>query len=155
MIPFAAGTLTDCARYLTTPFLTNSSSNTTSTSCTDAAAQYRVGISDFILWNPSLNSSTNGNCMLQSGYNYCARTYDVQSSATQYCTEWDITQTGFGCEQFANLYGIGLDQFVLWNPEVGADCSNYTLGACLSFFASRASVTRVLSSMSMLLYELD
>lgn len=130
VIPYANGTFDDCARYISAPFVSNYSTNTTSSSCADAAAQFGVDLSDFISWNPSLNTSTGSNCTLQPGYDYCVRTYDLQNDATQYCSEWEITQSGFGCQEFANLYGIEVDQFVLWNPEVGSDCSNFTMGGC-------------------------
>ena len=128
IVPYANGTLDDCARYISAPFVSNYSLNTTSSSCQDAAAQFGVDLSDFIAWNPSLNNTGGGNCTLQPGYDYCVRVYDVINNATQYCTEWEITQPGMGCSQFANLYGVETSQFVLWNPEVGSDCSNFTMG---------------------------
>ncbi|KAI1381144.1 hypothetical protein F4677DRAFT_118218 [Hypoxylon crocopeplum] len=128
IIPYASGTRDDCARYITAPFTSNYSTNTTSSLCADAAVQFGVNLTDFLSWNPSLDNSTDSNCTLQQGYEYCARTYDVQNNATQYCTEWEITQPGLGCQQFANLYGVEVDQFVLWNPDVGSDCGNFTMG---------------------------
>lgn len=126
VIPFANDTLNNCAWYLTPPVLTNNSANATSYACADAATQYGVSLADFLVQNPSLQGLDP--CVLQPDEQYCARTYVEQSNATEYCIQYELAAPGYDCYLFAQMYGIDLEQFVAWNPDVGMGCANYTMG---------------------------
>lgn len=53
---------------------------------------------------------------------------------TDKCTKYHVVVQGDGCWAIANEYGISLDDFYAWNPDVGTDCSSLWLGygVCVS-----------------------
>ncbi|KAI0449631.1 hypothetical protein F5B21DRAFT_509009 [Xylaria acuta] len=128
--PYANLTRMDCISYITAPFLVNITDNNntvTSSSCSNAAAAYGVSLSDFLLWNPALNGTNP--CVLADNTKYCAQTTAVQAQdITEYCIQSQIPDPGYDCISFAAQAGIDPEQFVLWNPTVGSDCSNFLPG---------------------------
>jgi hypothetical protein len=125
--PYANGTRMDCVQYVTAPILTNYTSNTTSYACQDVAAQYNISLSDFMTWNPSVN--TTNPCAMTGGQQYCSQLYNVMANnTTPACTELEIVPPGYTCSKFTSLYGVDQSQFLLWNPSLGADCTNFFPG---------------------------
>ncbi|ETS76429.1 hypothetical protein PFICI_11816 [Pestalotiopsis fici W106-1] len=126
--PYATDTRMDCITYITSPILTNYTGNgTTSLACEDVASQYGISTSDFVDWNPSLNSSDP--CTMAVDTQYCAQTYaKVSQNIVGACTELDIVPAGYDCAGFASSLGLELDRFKLWNPELDSDCSNFKVG---------------------------
>ncbi|KAH8162385.1 hypothetical protein CIB48_g5862, partial [Xylaria polymorpha] len=47
---------------------------------------------------------------------------------TESCIQYQIPEPGYSCISFAAQAGIDPEQFVLWNPTVGSDCSNFLPG---------------------------
>ena len=112
----------DCAQYVTAPILTNYTSNSTSYACQDVATQYNISVSDFVSWNPSVN--TTSPCTMTNGLQYCAQKYNVMAAGiTPACTEVEIVPPGYTCSKFTSLYGVDESQFLLWNPSLDANCT--------------------------------
>lgn len=40
------------------------------------------------------------------------------------CVKWDIVEDGKDCAVFETVYGVTLEELVLWNPAIGSDCTN-------------------------------
>lgn len=127
--PYANGTRMDCPTYVTAPILTNYTLNngTTSFACDDAAKQFGISLETFLEYNPSLNGSSP--CLIANYTQYCVQTIaKVSSGIVGACVETDISPTGFDCNKFVSSHGLDKDQFLLWNPEVGSNCENFTVG---------------------------
>ncbi|KAJ3577806.1 hypothetical protein NPX13_g2762 [Xylaria arbuscula] len=128
--PYANSTRMDCISYITAPFLVDiidNNNTVTSSSCSDAAAAYGLSLSDFLLWNPDLNGINP--CVLANNTKYCAQASTVQAqNITESCIQTQIPEPGYSCLSFVAQAGIDPNQFTLWNPSVGSDCSNFQPG---------------------------
>ncbi len=97
-------------------------------------------LADFMSWNPSLNGTGN-TCSMLNGTQYCALVRDnAASTITKSCIQYEIANPGFDCFKFTSNFHIDPDQFALWNPIVGSNCSNFKTGGrpiLPSLFSSR------------------
>lgn len=75
----------------------------------------------FIEWNPAVGSS----CSILSGYYYCVATTDAQPlpNIISSCTSYHLVESGDSCWSIETAYGISVEEFVSWNPNVKSDCS--------------------------------
>lgn len=48
----------------------------------------------------------------------------TQVGVTPACMKWDTVEGGKDCSTFETVYGVTLEQLVLWNPAIGSDCTN-------------------------------
>jgi LysM repeat protein len=113
--------------------------------CSGVATSNGISLANFISWNPDLKSDCSG---LFPGYYVCVgiigmttSTTFVTSSSTSTTSGNGITtptptqvgmvsncdlfydvQSGDGCFQIAQNYGINLNDFYAWNPAVGSSC---------------------------------
>ncbi|KAF3898088.1 Carbohydrate-binding module family 50 protein [Trichophyton interdigitale] len=57
----------------------------------------------------------------------------TQPGADKNCNKWHVISEGDNCWSISQKYGISLDDFLLWNPGVGKDCSALWLnyGVCI------------------------
>lgn len=126
--PYADDTRLDCYSYVTAPILTNYTGNgTISLACEDVIEQYGILLSDFLDWNPSLDESSP--CTMMNYTQYCVQTYPrLSEKIVLSCTEFDEAEPGYDCIGFTSSRGLDPDQFALWNPEVGSDCSDFEVG---------------------------
>ncbi len=140
-MPLANDTREDCYHYQQPPILTNLTAGSTSSSCADVAAAFDITTDDLITWNPPLNTTTAGDCILDNNYRYCVLAYEAALNVSQYCDQYALPSPGFTCAQFANSYGVELGQFVLRNPSVGPGCADFSggLSYCVSVYGFRQS----------------
>lgn len=47
----------------------------------------------------------------------------TQEGVIASCMKWDTVQDGKGCATFMEMYDVTLEQLVLWNPAIGAQCT--------------------------------
>ncbi|KAJ5495517.1 hypothetical protein N7539_000633 [Penicillium diatomitis] len=119
-------------------------------SCSAIESQYDISLTEFLAWNPSLNSDCTN---LLVGYYYCvdipgatkvATTTTVpattapadgittpspiQTGMTATCNKFDLVQSGDTCAVIANKYNIPLASFYDWNPAVGSSCAHLDVG---------------------------
>jgi len=115
--PYANETRQDCATYMTGYSLTNLSTNATITSCSEIASGYGVSLTDFLNWNPSLNSSNP--CVVEPNLQYCVQMYGTNATnITPYCTQYELAEPGVDCFNFTANYAIQPAPFSAWNPTV-------------------------------------
>lgn len=126
--PYANLTRMDCDVYVTAPLLTNYTANqTTSFACDDLTERYGIELSDFLEWNPSLNTSNP--CTMANNTQYCAQKLPIRAEdITDACTQMDTLPSGHDCDSYTALKGIDLDQFLLWNPAIGGNCTDLQVG---------------------------
>lgn len=145
-LPLAPGTRAKCARYAT--FVPTRRQGSAANTCYVVSSFYRVNVTDFVSWNPSLkyNDSKPESCVLRQGYQYCAQLavatpasgVSVSSSTTtkpaptqngmvENCNKFYKVKSGDGCYDIAAGNDISLDAFYSFNPTVGNDCSKLFL----------------------------
>jgi hypothetical protein len=132
--PYANLTRMDCDVYVTAPVLTNYTANdTTSVACEDVTDMYGIELSQFLEWNPSLNASNP--CTMANNTQYCAQLYPSRGEdVTDACTQMERMPPGHDCNSYTALKGLDTDQFLLWNPGLGANCTDLQIGTqyCVS-----------------------
>ncbi|EKV15529.1 hypothetical protein PDIG_25220 [Penicillium digitatum PHI26] len=119
-------------------------------SCGKIEAQFDISASEFLGWNPSINSDCSN---ILAGYFYCVDvpgstipvTTTVPGATTTFtdgittptptqigmtdkCNKFDLVQSGDSCEAIAAKYNIPLSTFYAWNPAVGSSCADLDLG---------------------------
>ncbi|GKZ86835.1 hypothetical protein AnigIFM56816_002765 [Aspergillus niger] len=141
--PQQTGTAADCDKF----YLVEKGD-----SCGKIEAQFGISASEFLDWNPSINSDCTN---ILAGYYYCVdvpgATTDpvttttvpvttttpsdgittptpIQTGMTGKCNKFDLVQSGDTCELIAAKYDIPLSTFYTWNPAVGSSCSDLDLG---------------------------
>lgn len=114
-------------------------------------------------WNPEIGSDCSG---LWAAVNVCVGTVGFTPTATTQttdptptngiptpspaqpgmvdnCDAFHLVESGDGCAAIAQRYGISVDQFSQWNPEVGKDCSGLWLEyyVCVSVIGVEPTAT--------------
>ncbi|KAI8630383.1 hypothetical protein F5Y19DRAFT_474775 [Xylariaceae sp. FL1651] len=139
--PLANGTRSDCWSFTNGNKLQIPINGTFySSTCQLIAQTYGISLEQLQNWNPSLD--TNGtDCMFESNLRYCVLAYNpVQTSDSgpvqtatpdlirdgtwQNCTAYLDVNFGMTCQAILDNYGLTIDQFSTWNPEVGKQCEN-------------------------------
>lgn len=135
-LSIANGTRLDCTELVAGEDIINMSTNTTISSCNEVAAGYNVSTSDFISWNPSLNSSSP--CVLQPKLQYCVQRMVIAppQKATPYCLRWSVASPGYTCSNFTISRGVHPDRFTEWNPSVGTGCKDWKTGLSIITFVA-------------------
>jgi hypothetical protein len=99
---------------------------TNTTLCEEIAKGYGVSLSDFLLWNPSLQNKSP--CTLDSGAQYCVQSNSPKdANVTEHCVNREFAEPGEKCEKFAMRYAPLVD-FLAWNPVLGGSCANWKTG---------------------------
>ncbi|PYH30085.1 LysM peptidoglycan-binding domain-containing protein [Aspergillus neoniger CBS 115656] len=141
--PQQTGTAADCDQF----YLVE-----TGDSCGKIEAQFGISASEFLDWNPSVNSDCTN---ILAGYYYCVDVpgattgpvttttipvttttpgdgittpTPIQTGMTDKCNKFDLVQSGDTCEAIAAKYEIPLATFYSWNPAVSSSCSDLDLG---------------------------
>jgi hypothetical protein len=102
------------------------------------AKNNNISIDNFNKWNPAVGSDCG---KLLPGYWYCVAaggngnptttfsatttsqsTLPTQTSVARNCNKFAPYVTGVYCYDMAQKYGISVDDFYKWNPDVGTDC---------------------------------
>ncbi|KAJ5094856.1 hypothetical protein N7456_010717 [Penicillium angulare] len=136
-------------------------------SCSAIESQYGISLTEFLAWNPSLNSDCTN---LLVGYYYCVNipgatkvatttTTKVPATATPAdgittpspiqtgmiatCNKFDLVQSGDTCAVIANKYNVPLASFYDWNPAVGSSCAHLDVGdyVCVDIIGSTATTS--------------
>ncbi|RAK99291.1 LysM peptidoglycan-binding domain-containing protein [Aspergillus ibericus CBS 121593] len=120
-------------------------------SCDKIEAQFDISASEFLDWNPSINSDCTN---ILAGYYYCVDVpgasspgttttvpattttpadgittpTPIQTGMTDTCNKFDLVQQGDNCAAIAAKYNIPLSTFYAWNPAVGSSCADLDLG---------------------------
>ncbi|PYH81263.1 hypothetical protein BO82DRAFT_336349 [Aspergillus uvarum CBS 121591] len=121
-------------------------------SCEKIEAQFDISATQFLEWNPSVNSDCSN---ILAGYYYCVDVpgttapvtttvpattttttpadgittpTPIQTGMTDNCSKFDLVQSGDSCEAIAAKYDIQLSSFYTWNPAVGSSCANLDVG---------------------------
>ncbi|KAI1202455.1 hypothetical protein F5X97DRAFT_319141 [Nemania serpens] len=113
--------------------------------CSKIVAKYGTfTFADLLKWNPAIGETCSG---LWLGYYYCVGVagtptqppptstttttvgVPTQTGIIPGCQRWHKAVSGDSCANIVSKYGtFTLQQFVQWNPAVGADCSGLWLG---------------------------
>ncbi|WPG98094.1 Hypothetical protein R9X50_00088000 [Acrodontium crateriforme] len=145
--PQQTGTAANCNQFYLVP---------PGASCDAIETQFDITASEFIAWNPSINSDCTN---ILAGYYYCVNVAGatkpattttspavtkpsngittptpIQDGMTGNCNKFDLVQSGDTCDAIASKYGIPLSTFYTWNPAVGSSCAYLDLGdyVCVS-----------------------
>ncbi|KZV65858.1 carbohydrate-binding module family 50 protein [Peniophora sp. CONT] len=116
-------------------------------SCTVIETNKGISLDQFLTWNPEVNSQCSN---IDAGVQYCvagpattattASTSPTSTSAAaaptgsgtitpgQGCTQYYTVVSGDYCGLIDSNFGITIAQFIKWNPEIDADCTNLELG---------------------------
>ncbi|KAJ9143042.1 LysM domain-containing protein [Pleurostoma richardsiae] len=129
--PYANATRLDCVMYVTPPVLLNTDDRTFSYACADVASAYGITLSDLLTWNPGINQ-TGGffdPCELSGQEQYCVQPLaEIPADTTANCSLTALAEPAWSCAYYAYMHNITKAAVVAWNPSVGPDCSNYTVG---------------------------
>ncbi|KAL4943095.1 hypothetical protein BDV06DRAFT_234966 [Aspergillus oleicola] len=158
VMPTASGMLSNCTDYR------NYDSTNNLNNCRYIAFAEGIALSDFLDWNPSLQST---DCVLEAGYSYCVgngsdpcteRLPDADTSAgSSYCLDLDATEpgtistcncftrvrgyqnstNGYSCSTLQSDYHVTLDKLLAWNSWMGSNCDT-ALFRNLSYYDTRA-----------------
>ncbi|CAI7636367.1 unnamed protein product [Penicillium bialowiezense] len=140
-------------------------------SCSAIESQYDISLTEFLAWNPSLNSDCTN---LLVGYYYCVNIpgatkvttttttvpvtttpadgitapSPVQTGITATCNKFDLVQSGDTCAVIANKYNIPLASFYDWNPAVGSSCAHLDVGdyVCVDIIGYTATTSTTTTS---------
>ncbi|KAL4861741.1 hypothetical protein BDV12DRAFT_190881 [Aspergillus spectabilis] len=123
--------------------------------CADIADDAGISLTDFVSWNPGVGSDCSG---LWLGYYVCIAAVSgtdsssssstvstttttttttgngvttptpYESGITDDCDKFHLVVSGDACADIVSDAGITLDDFYIWNPTVGTDCSGLWLG---------------------------
>ncbi|GAP83178.2 hypothetical protein SAMD00023353_0401860 [Rosellinia necatrix] len=117
--------------------------------CGGIVAKYGTfTFADFLKWNPAIGETCSS---LWTGYYYCVGVagtptqppptlkattttttttgVPTQTGIISGCKQWHKAVSGDSCASIVSQYGtFTLQQFLKWNPAVGADCSGLWLG---------------------------
>ncbi|KAF7131457.1 hypothetical protein CNMCM5793_004682 [Aspergillus hiratsukae] len=113
--------------------------------CYDIAATYGITLDEFYAWNPAVGSDCSG---LQASDAYCVMApatssttipatttttsvtppAPTQAGIPSNCNAYAVTQSGDGCQVFADRNGITLAELYEWNPVLNNNCENFWLG---------------------------
>ncbi|KAK1241792.1 hypothetical protein MKX07_007615 [Trichoderma sp. CBMAI-0711] len=137
--PQQTGTAANCNKfYLVQP----------GDSCDAIESQFGISLSQFIAWNPAVNS---GCTNIIAGYYYCVSVpgatkvtsttstkstptngittpTPIQTGMTTSCNKFYLVQSGDSCAAIATKYNVPLATFYSWNPAVGSSCATLDLG---------------------------
>ncbi|KAI0364298.1 hypothetical protein BV20DRAFT_1125711 [Pilatotrama ljubarskyi] len=116
-------------------------------SCPVIEAQFDITFAEIQAWNPEINNDCSN---ILGGVQYCVAgpppgTTSTTSAAPaptgsgtitpgQGCKEYYTVVSGDNCGTIDSKFGITLAQFIKWNPEINAQCTNLELGVeyCVS-----------------------
>ncbi|PYI34977.1 hypothetical protein BP00DRAFT_306095, partial [Aspergillus indologenus CBS 114.80] len=117
-------------------------------SCEKTEAQLDISATQFLKWNPSVNSDCSN---ILAGYYYCVDVPNptapvtttvpattttttpadgittptpIQTGMTDKCSKFDLFQSGDSCEAIAAKHEIQLSTFYTWNPAVSSSCGD-------------------------------
>ncbi|RCI16770.1 hypothetical protein L249_1714 [Ophiocordyceps polyrhachis-furcata BCC 54312] len=105
--------------------------------CIRVAAAHKISVSRFERWNPSVGP----NCeLLLAGHWACVAAPDspvpppppapvttpapIQQGMVNYCRRFHYVEPAENCEVIETMYGVTFRDLLLWNPAIGADCTN-------------------------------
>ncbi|RAH78658.1 hypothetical protein BO86DRAFT_402605 [Aspergillus japonicus CBS 114.51] len=115
-------------------------------------AQFDISATQFLKWNPSVNSNCSN---ILAGYYYCVDVAGttapvtitvpatittttpadgittptpIQTGMTDNCGKFDLVQPGDSCEGIAAKHDIQLSTFYTWNPAVNSSCADLDVG---------------------------
>ncbi|KAM0511472.1 hypothetical protein ACHAPE_009826 [Trichoderma viride] len=131
--PQQTGTVTNCNKF----YLVQSGDT-----CPAIEAQFGISMSQFIAWNPSVNTAGYYYCVgipgatskptttttKSTSTNSISTPTPIQTGMTTSCNKFDLVQSGDSCAAIASKYSIPLATFYSWNPAVGSSCSTLDLG---------------------------
>ena len=99
-----------------------------STTCDAIVQRYGLTVSDFLGWNPGINSACDN---LQTGYYTCVAITPspVQTPVHEFCNKYHkVASSSTTCQGIADYNGISLSAFASWNPSIDAGCNNLKAG---------------------------
>lgn len=133
--------------------------------CSAIASQEGITFADLLRWNPQIGSDCSG---LWASVNVCVGVVGFTPTATvttaaptstsgngiptpsptqpgmvDDCDAFYLVASGDGCAAITQQFGISMDQFSTWNPQVGKDCSGLWLGyyVCVSVVGLEPTAT--------------
>ncbi|KZL86126.1 hypothetical protein CI238_09105 [Colletotrichum incanum] len=100
--------------------------------CWAIANDHGISLDDLYAWNPALNGDCSG---LWPDYAYCvqgpassgpvAPPGPTQPGTIATCKAWHLVQSGQGCWDIQQLYGVpDFATLLLWNPALGSNCES-------------------------------
>lgn len=99
-----------------------------STTCDAIVERYGLKLSDFMGWNPSINSACSN---LKPGYYTCVAITPspIQNPVHEFCNKYHKSaSSSTTCQAIADYNGISLSDFNKWNPGIDAGCTNLKVG---------------------------
>ncbi|KAJ5131410.1 uncharacterized protein N7515_007449 [Penicillium bovifimosum] len=125
--------------------------------CATISKEYGISQADFLTWNPDVGAdcknlwldnyvcvgstptSTSGTPPPTSTSPGVVTPTPTQPNMTKGCTKFHMVVDGDNCATISKEYGISRADFLTWNPDVGADCTNLWLDNYVCVEASPSS----------------
>lgn len=125
-LPIQTGMVSNCNKFHTVK---------STTTCDSIQNYYKISMSDFVKWNPSVGSKCTG---LWTNYNVCIGVEGgtptkpsngiitpspIQSGMVSNCKKFHPVASTTTCDSIQKYYKITMGQLVKWNPVIGSKCT--------------------------------